>query len=50
MNIVWIVVGLALLIATRAAWAAERDAQSLGYVSDQWLADHRLSQVSDSER
>jgi hypothetical protein len=52
MNIVWIVLGVGIVAAmAKRAWAAERDAQShLGFVSHRWLADHRLSHVSDPER
>jgi hypothetical protein len=52
MNIVWIVLGLGLVAAiAKRAWADERDAKShLGSVSHRWLADHRLSQTSDSQR
>lgn len=53
MTIVWIILGVATvgIIAKRAARGHDRHAQShLGFVSHQWLADHRLSQVSDSQR
>jgi len=52
MNIVWIVLGLGLVAAiAKRAWAHERDDEShLGFVSHRWLADHRLSQTSDSQR
>ena len=53
MNMVWIVLSLTIagIVAKRMAWDDERHAQShLGFVSHQWLADHRLSQVSVSER
>jgi hypothetical protein len=49
MNIVWIVLSVAIA-GVIAKWAAERHAQAhLGFVSHQWLADHRLSQVSDPQ-
>ena|SRR5438132_9188609 len=52
MNIVWTVLGIGIVAAiAKWAWADERDAHShLGFVSQGWLADHRLSQVSDPQR
>jgi hypothetical protein len=53
MNIVWIILSIAIagVIAKWATLAAEGHTHSpLGFGSHQWLADHRLSQVSDSER
>jgi hypothetical protein len=55
MNVVWILVGIGifgvLALAKRIAWPHKRGAQSdLGFVSHQWLAEHRLSQISDSQR
>jgi hypothetical protein len=53
MNALWIVVcvGIFGVLAKRAAWADERGRQSdLGFVSHQWLAEHRLSQLSDPQR
>jgi len=53
MNMVWIVLSLTIagIVAKRMTWNDERHAQShLGFVSHQWLADHRLSQVSDPQR
>jgi len=53
MNAVWIVVGIGIfgVLARQVAWAYERGAPSeLGFVSHQWLAEHRLSQLSDSQR
>lgn len=50
MNIVWIVLGVGIVgvLAKRVAWPDRRDAEAnLGFVSHQWLADHRLSQLSD---
>jgi hypothetical protein len=50
MNILWIVLGIGIVgvLAKRVAWPDRRAAQTnLGFVSQQWLADHRLSQVSD---
>ena len=53
MDIVWIILSIATagVIAKWATLAAEGHIGSpLGFVSHQWLADHRLSHVSDSER
>ena len=53
MNIVWIVlgVGFVAIFAKRLAWVGGRDAlPHLGFVSQQWLAEHRLSEVSDPQR
>ncbi len=53
MNALWIVVGIGIfgVLANRLAWAYERGRQSdLGFVSHQWLAEHRLSQLSDPQR
>jgi predicted ferric reductase len=50
MTIVWIALGVGIvgILAMRIAWPDRRDARShLGFVSHQWLADHRVSQVSD---
>jgi hypothetical protein len=50
MNIVWIILSVAIagFIAKRVASGDERRRHShLGFVSRQWLADQRLSQVSD---
>ena len=53
MNIVWIILSIAVVgvIAKCATLAAESHMHShLGFVSHQWLAEHRLSQESDSQR
>jgi hypothetical protein len=53
MNVVWIIVGVGIVgfLAKRIAWSGRRDGQSdLGFVSQQWLAEHRLSQISDPQR
>jgi hypothetical protein len=52
MNVWWIVVGLTILgaVATRMVWPRGRPESDLGFVSHQWLAEHRLSQTSDSHR
>jgi hypothetical protein len=31
-------------------WLHERRESDLGFVSRQWLAEHRLSQISDPQR
>ena len=52
MHIVWIILSTAVggVIAKWATLAAEGHLHShLGFVSHQWLAEHRLSQVSDSQ-
>jgi hypothetical protein len=50
MNIAWIVLGVGIL-AKRLAWVDGREAQPhLGFVSHQWLVDHRLTEVSDPQR
>jgi len=51
-NMLWIILSVAIagVIVKWAASAAERHTQShLGFVSHQWLVDHRLSQVSDPQ-
>jgi hypothetical protein len=53
MNVAWIIVGVGIVgfLAKRIAWSGTRDGQSdLGFVSQQWLAEHRLSQISDPQR
>lgn len=53
MNALWIVVmsGIVAALAKGIAWAYELAGPSgLGYVSHQWLEDHRLSQISDPQR
>jgi hypothetical protein len=53
MNILWIVVIIAIFggLAKQVVWAYERRRQAaLGLVSHQWLTEHRLSQLSDSQR
>jgi hypothetical protein len=53
MNIVWILVGIGIvgILAKRMALLHERRQQSgLGFVSDRWLAEHRLSRISDPQR
>ena len=50
MNIVWIIlsVAIAAVMVKWTASAAERHTQShLGFVSLQWLAEHRLSEMSN---
>ena len=53
MNVVWIIVGVGIVgfLAKWIAWSGTRGGQSdLGFVSQQWLAEHRLSQISDPQR
>lgn len=51
MTLVWIVLGLAVLgAAAKIAWPRQRDSQSdLGFVSEQWLAEHRLAITHDAQ-
>ncbi|HXI28206.1 MAG TPA: hypothetical protein VNG89_07285 [Vicinamibacterales bacterium] len=50
MNMLWIVAGIGVVVSL-AKWVASTDRGNapshLGFVSRQWLADHRLSQLSD---
>jgi hypothetical protein len=52
MNFAWIVVGMAIVgaLATRVTWRHVHLESDLGFVSERWLAEHRLSQISDSQR
>ena len=52
MNLAWIVIGMAIVgaFATRVAWRHGRLESDLGFVSDRWVAEHRLSQISDPPR
>lgn len=52
MNVVWIVAGIGILGAlAKLAWRHDRGRPSdLGFVSHQWLTEHRLSKPSDSQR
>jgi hypothetical protein len=52
MNAGWIVLAVAIVgaFAKRMAWLREYRESDLGSVSQQWLAEHRLSQVSDPQR
>ena len=46
MGVVWIVLGvtIAVAVATRIMRARNRSSEAnLGFVSDQWIAEHRLS-------
>jgi hypothetical protein len=53
MNLGWLAAGIGI-VAVLAKWAAWFDrrgtAPALGFVSHQWLAEHRLSQISDPHR
>jgi len=53
MNLGWIVAGIGIVaVLTKcAAWLDGRGtAPALGFVSHQWLAEYRLSQISDPHR
>jgi len=53
MNFVWIVVGVVIfgVLAKWTGWRRERGRQSnLGFVSEQWLVEHRFSQISDRQQ
>jgi len=50
MDVIWIVVGLVTAggLARRFVRARNRRSESnLGFISDQWIAEHRLSHISD---
>jgi hypothetical protein len=51
MNIIWIVSGLAAILAIIAlarSWQRRSDAEDLGAVSHQWVTEHRLGHANDS--
>jgi len=51
MTMVWIVLGIGLLVALARtiAWRHERGRPAdLGFVSHQWVAEHRLAQTLDA--
>jgi hypothetical protein len=53
MNLVWLIVGVGIfgLIARRMARRPESGGQSdLGSVSQRWVAEHRVSHMSDQHR
>jgi len=52
MNGVLVAVGLgvSVLIAVVAWWRGRGRHSDLGFVSNQWVAEHRLSQQHDSQR
>jgi hypothetical protein len=53
MNVLWIVVGTTIIgiLAKRMALGHERPGRpDMGFVSQQWLAEHRLSQIADPQR
>jgi hypothetical protein len=52
MNVIWIVVGVAIAgaVASGINRARNRNSEShLGFVSQQWIAEHRLSSMSDAQ-
>ena len=53
MTIVWMLLGIGIVgvLVKRVAWPNDRDGLShLGFVSHQWLAEHRVTHVSDPRR
>lgn len=52
MNTVWIIVGVGVscLIAVILRWRGRGRESDLGFVSHQWVAEHRLSQPHDPPR
>jgi hypothetical protein len=52
MNALWIIIAITILaaIARTIAWSHERRPADLGFVSHQWVAEHRLSQAQDPQR
>jgi hypothetical protein len=51
-NAVWVVVAVGI-VGALAKWVFgpyERWQSDLGFVSQQWLAEHRISQISDPQR
>ena len=53
MAVIWIVVGVAIAgaFAKGIIRARNRTSESeLGFVSHQWIAEHRLSSMSDAQR
>ena len=53
MTVVWIVLVVALLgaLAKKAVRPREgRSQQDLGFVSNQWVAEHRLTKMHDAQR
>lgn len=51
MNILWIVLGAAVLglLARKILRRPDRPSD-LGFVSHQWIAEHRLAQTQDAQR
>ena len=50
---IWLLLGVAMAgaYATRLAWFHEHREPTLGFVSDQWLAEHRqVTHSSDPQR
>ena len=52
MNVVWMVVGLGVVGAVLAMlrWRGNGREADLGFVSQQWVAENRLSQQHDPRR
>jgi hypothetical protein len=51
MNLVWILgsIGIAGILAKQLAWPGARPTD-LGFVSHQWLVEHRIAPISDPHR
>ena len=53
MTMVWIVLGIGLLVALARTivWRRERGWEAdLGFVTHQWVAEHRLAQTQDARQ
>jgi hypothetical protein len=52
MTVVWIVAGAAVVaaLARRVVWPYEQGESHLGFVSQQWLAERRVSDMADPQR
>ena len=53
MTVVWIVLGIGLVavLAKKIVWRQKRWEQlDMGFVSAQWVAEHRLAQTQDALR
>ena len=53
MNTLWVVLGLSATGATVAlvtSWLRGSQAEDMGAVSNQWIAEHRLGSNQDSRR
>jgi hypothetical protein len=52
MTLVWIVVGVAAVVAlaNRIVWPYKRRDVDMGFVSQQWLVEHRSYDTSERQR